>query len=326
MPALLVAPVAYGDISLGQPVSTPVVAGHGVYHTDLLSSNAVLAVFKEIRTVPVVRLESDAAITEQIAVFEVKQNLAHRRYDRMGDSALQPGRLFPVALAGDVPGQDASLAEKIRSMKPGDEAVMNIDHIYVFREEGNENVRACTRFAKRGAAPAQQQAPAQPASAAAPAAPTPQPSLSTPTPAPAALSTPSAQPAPATPGFHANYSARSVQTRITMEPDGNGGLRRRKVEIQSEWTPNGEVVRKFINDVEVDPATDQPLAKPEPSLPAAQPAPAADTDTAPASVPATPLAPATPSAPETPQNEPAAPAQPAPAAEQEPPLPEPPAM
>lgn len=249
------------DISLGKPAARGV-DSQNVYHSDLLASNAVLAVLKEIRTVPVVSLETATPTTAEIAIFEVKQNLAHRRYDRMGDGALQPGKLFPVSLASDVPGQDAALSDTLRAMKPGDEAVMNIDHIYIFREEGNENVRACTRFAKvepRDAAP---DTPRTPDAATTPAPPA-EAQPTAPTAPPAALADDSSS---------SSGYARSVETSISIRPDGKGGYRQTKVEIQREQTPEGVKIRKFINDVEVDPTTDQPLAPATPPAPQAQPA------------------------------------------------------
>lgn len=259
VPTLMALPAVHADISLGRPAARQVENEPGVYHSDLLASNAVLAVFKELRSIPIVSLETATPTTAQVAVFEVKQNLAHRRYDRMGDGPLQPGKLFPVTLAADVPGQDAALAEQIRTMKPGDEAVMNIDHIYIFREEGNENVRACTRFAKAEQQPADA-APIPPTAA-----------VSSPTPAPAAVSSPAAQDSSAddsgiqtfirmggNSGSNSAYGS-SVSTSIVMKPDAQGVMRRTKVEIRREYSGGKETVRKFINDVEVDPQTDQPL-------------------------------------------------------------------
>lgn len=271
LPSLLAVGSAYADISMGRPAA-PQAAAQGAYHADLLASNVVHAALKEIRDVPVVSLESATPTTAQMAVFEVKQNLAHRRYDRMGDAALQPAKLFPVSLASDVPGQDAALAEKIRAMKPGDEAIMKIDHIYIFREDGNENVRACTRFEK-----------AEPRDDSATETAPPATDVATSAPAPAATSTPAAivQPTPGVlsprgsntmPNFGTGgnrLSGSSVESRITMEPDGQGGMRRKKVEIHREWTASSETIRKFIDDVEVDPKTDQPLASPAPASPTA---------------------------------------------------------
>lgn len=258
-PALLVAaPVALADISLGAPAAAE--PQRSVYHTDLLASNAVLATFKELRSIPVVRLDA-APETEEVAVFEVKRNLAHRRYDRMGDGELKQGKLFSVSLAADVPGQDASLGNTLRELKAGEEALLNIDHIYVFREEGNENVHACTRFVKiqPGVAPGAPHTAAQ---------------------QPNAL-----QPRPDRAVLPISSNTREVFTRVTIEPDGNGGMRQMKITEIREVSDDGKTtVRKFINNVEVDPQTDQPLpipaaepVTPEPAAPqpaaAAEPAP-----------------------------------------------------
>ena len=273
---------AWADIGMGRPSPSMVnMPRQGVYHSDLLASNAVRAVFKGLRTIPVVDLAMPTDATEEVAVFEVKQNLAHRRYDRMGDGALNEGRLFPVSLAADVPGQAADVGRQIREMKPGDEALLNIDHIYLFRDEGNENVRAVTRFTKVTPQPQQVQgapgAPATPAQSvpATPIAPA-QPATAA-TPAPDAAPAPvDADPAPLTPAATSSGYARSVESRISIEPDGKGGMRRTKVEIIREWASDQgkERVRKFVNDVEVDPETDQPLQRTTPAAPAAPAEPA----------------------------------------------------
>lgn len=249
LPALLTLPAAQADITMpGAPAPQ---AGP----SDLLAANAVHAVFKEIRSVPVVSLNAPPS-TSELAVFEVKQNLAYRRYDRMGDGALTSGKLFAISLADNVPGQAATLGAELRTLQPGDEVLMNIDHIYVFGQDGGENVRACTRFAKvqpRQPEPLPQQQPAD----------SPQ---YTPTPV-------STIPANAIPKPDASY-VKSVQTQISIESDGKGGQVMKKIEIHREQnTATGqETVRKFINDVEVDPRTDQPLV---PQAPADNPAPQA---------------------------------------------------
>lgn len=283
------APLALADISLGSPAVSP--QQSAAYHADLLSSNAVRAAFKEIRSIPVVKLDAEPS-SEEVAVFEVKQNLAHRRYDRMGDGALKAGKLFSISLATDIPGQDAELGSRIRELQAGDEALLNIDHIYVFREEGNENVHACTRFVKIQPRQASEDAPA-----AAPAQ--------------------ERLPLPMT------SSSRQVFTQITVEPDGQGGMRRMKIVEQRERSADGqEHVRKFINDVEVDPQTNQPLP-----LSASQPQqqPAQDTAATPAPTAEDADTPATPAAEPAddtpPATEPQAPA--AAAGNEEPPIPEP---
>lgn len=253
VPFLMVslAPAARADISLGAPAAIADPQEHGVYHAELLASNAVNAEFKELRSLPVVSLDKEPS-TEEVAVFEVKLNLAHRRYDRMGDPALRPGSLFSVSLGSDIPGQDASLGEQIRELKPGDQALLNMDHIYVFREEGNGNVRACTRFIKIDA-PLQQKAD----TAAAPED---------------GAAEPAAIPAePQRSMLNVHSTSRQVFTKTTIEPDGQGGTRRMKVmEVRERDAYGRETVRKFINDIEVDPQTDKPL--PLGGAPAAAPA------------------------------------------------------
>ena len=286
--------VTWADISVGRPgiVNTP---RQGVYHSDLLASNAVHAVFKGIRSIPVVDLNVPDPGMEEVAVFEVKQNLASRRYDRMGDGAMNPGKVFAVSLAADVPGQEADLGRQIREMKPGDEALMNIDHIYLFREEGNKDVHACTRFARvqpQPPVPATPTVPPTPSadgtSPAAPGVPAPQPTDGAPAqpgptdqpapPTPAPTPTPATNSVPTTPpqqttsdevpepqpliqndSTGGNFS-RSVETSISIVPDGKGGMKETRIEIRRERSGDGpEKVRKFINGTEVNPETDQPL-------------------------------------------------------------------
>ncbi len=272
---------AWADIGMGRPSPSMVnLPRQGVYHSDLLASNAVHAIFKGLRTIPVVDLAVPTDASEEVAVFEVKQNLAHRRYDRMGDGALYPGKLFPVSLAADVPGQDADVGRQIREMKPGDEALLNIDHIYLFRDEGNENVRAVTRFAKVQPQTPRQAAPADPATPSEAPAPNAQ---ATSADADAATM----DPAPLSPAASTSNYARSVESSVSITSDGKGGMRRTKVEVIREWTPGSgqERVRKFINGVEVDPNTDQPLQKVAPTDPTKTPTESASAPAEPAKAP-----------------------------------------
>ncbi len=296
--------VAWADINLGRPAPAEgnVPRQHGIYHSDLMASNTVRAIFKGLRTIPVVDLAMPSPGTQEVAVFQVKENIKHLRYDRMGDEAMNPGKLFPVSLATDVPGQDANLGNKIRNLKPGDEALLCIDHIYLYRDSGNESVHAVTRFRARpnstgatppaneqqSAPPVQkntepQSVPVAPLTPASPAAPdaTPAapdaaaaPDATTPV-APAPIASAVQPPAPLTPRS-GNY-ARSVESRFSIEPDGKGGYRRTQVEIIREWDQDTgkESVRKYINGTEVDPNTDKPLAPAAPAAPAAPTTPAA---------------------------------------------------
>lgn len=259
MPALTMAMTAQADILIPGAVAPAPVPGRPsqappVLRSDLLASNAVHAIFKGIKTLPKVGLD-DSATFEEVAVFEVKQNLAYRRYDRMGDGAMTPGSLVGVSLATDMPGQDAALSEKLRSLQPGDEAIMNIDHIYVFKEDGNRNMRPCTRFAQ--VQPRQPEPiPAAPTSApSAPVADTPAQAL------PSALMQPSA-PSPVI-----IKSSRAVVRNVVETPDGG----RTCTEDIVETGNDGKTTRRrFINGVEVDPETNQPLSA-TPASPSAQP-------------------------------------------------------
>lgn len=272
LPLLLLAPAALADLRIPPPAVPASTGGaQSAYHCELLAANAVHAIFKEIRSIPV--LEPGAAPSSQeIAVFEVKQNLAHRRYDRMGDPALQPGKLCSVVLAADVPGQDATLAGTLRQLSPGEEVLMNIDHIYVFRDSGNENVRACTRFAKVQSPqplPLRSESADSPTTPAAPITPA--------TPIAPAISQPSADQADWT------IVGQSVQETIRYDAPGSEP-KRMKVETRHEYSRKTKEkrTRKFINDVEVDPQTDLPLAPTgQPAAPAAAPQPAAEPEPTP---------------------------------------------
>lgn len=271
--------VAWADINLGRPTPAGGAVEHqqGIYHSELLASNTVRAVFKGLRSIPVVDLATPTPATQEVAVFEVRQNLKHLRYDRMGDGAMNAGKLFPVSLAADVPGQDAALGDTIRELKPGDEVILVMDHIYLYRESGNESVRAVTRFAE---IPSKQADTTPPANAQGDTSPAP--SDSNPETVPPAPLTPAApapdvkdapdnaapdptedmSPTPLTP--ESEGYARSVETHYTVEPDGKGGYRRTTVKITREWdqASGKEIIHKYINGTEVDPQTDKPVTQP----------------------------------------------------------------
>lgn len=146
---------AVADITItGAPVSRR--AGQSIQGKyELMATNAVRAVFQGTQDKNGV----------QEAVFEVKENLAYRRFVRYGDGALQPGNLFTITMNGATPGQPAEVIEEINKLKPGQEAIMKIDHIFIFGEQQGQNVRPCTRIARREVAPPAPApaAPAQPA-------------------------------------------------------------------------------------------------------------------------------------------------------------------
>ena len=309
-------PVAQADINVGVP-AVPNMNAQMRGNCDLLSSNTVRATFKGQRdlTKPTLSDEIQPSVT-RVAVFEVIEPLAYRRYGRYGNNRMRPGSLFAVEMSKEVLGQPASVVDTISQMQPGDEAVMKIDHLYIFDEMENRSVNPCTRIARKMTAPAATTAmpqPTTPGSAATTAAPLP------------------TTVAPLTSGNYGHATSR--ETRISIVPDGQGGMKKERIDIHRELIPGTMEMktRMYINGVEVDPNTRQPLAPAAAPAPVATPAPApaepapAPAEPAPASqqdaaddtivehVPANAEQPA-PAAPATPAPAPAVPNTPAPAA------------
>ncbi len=168
-------PVLLADISVGAPVSpTPQAPTRIMGNCDLLASNTVRATFVGVRALQMQSFDQAAPATVHVAVFQVIDNLAYKRLVRYGDGALKPGTCFTVAMSRDLPGQPATIVDTIAQMQPGEEAVMKIDHIYIFGDQEGKPLRPCSRMARRqgtGAAVAQPAAPAAPQ----PTVPAPQP-------------------------------------------------------------------------------------------------------------------------------------------------------
>lgn len=237
---------------------------------DLLASNTVRATFVELRDMSVQTIEQDAPTTVQVAVFEVIDCLGYRKYVRYGDGQLTPGTRFTIAMNRELPGQPASVVDTIAAMQPGEEAVLKIDHLYLIGPREGSSIRACSRMARRNA-PAVPTAPADAAGAPADAAALP----TTVAPLGGAAAAPAAAP-----GMPA-YAAQS--TRMYMQRDAAGNLQ--TIQVQHRIDANGQVqTRMFVNGVEVDPQTRQPLAsaqqpaalQPAPEQQPAQEEPAAD--------------------------------------------------
>lgn len=261
--AMALAFPASADINAGQP-SVPNMPSGMRGNCDLMASNTVRAHFLGLKDIPVPTLDEQAPATAQAAVFEVVENLAYRKHVRYGDGRLKQGARFTVSMDRALPGQPASVVDAILQMKPGEEAAMKIDHLFLFGEDENKSIRPCTRIARRdteAAAPASQAAePSQPTRVL--------PLLST----------------EGTASGTGVTTAASTETRISVVPDGKGGVKQERIDISRELLPGSNEVktRMFINGVEVDPQTRRPL----PAAPA--------TPAAPAATPAAPLTPATP--------------------------------
>lgn len=259
--AVALLPPAMADINAGRP-SAPNMTSGMRGNCDLMASNTVRARFLGLKDVPVPTLDDQAPATAQAAIFEVVENLAYRKYVRYGDGQLKQGARFTVAMDKALPGQPASVVDTISQMKPGDEAAMKVDHLFLFGEDENKSIRPCTRIARRNTeapAPAEQDAEA---------------------PLPTRV-----LPLVGTEGTDSGSgvtTASSTETHISVVPDGKGGVKRERIDIRRELLPGSREVstRMFINGVEVDPQTRQPLpaasaaSAASPASPAPSPAPA----------------------------------------------------
>lgn len=224
---------------------------------DLLASNTVRASFVGLRDMPVQTVEQDAPTMVQVAVFEVIDSLGYRKYVRYGDGQLTAGTRFTVAMNKELPGQPASIVDTISQMQPGEEAVLKIDHLYLLGGREGTPIRACSRMARRNAQPmvttGDTQVPAdsntQPATPALPTSVAPLGGGATPQ-------------QPDQPQFTAQSS------RVMMQMDGNGNMQ--TIRISQQTDASGQTTtRMFINGVEVDPQTRQPLnsVAPQPAAP-----------------------------------------------------------
>ena len=214
---------------------------------DLLASNTVRASFVGLRDMPIQTVDQDTPSTVQVAVFEVIDSLGYRKYVRYGDGQLTAGTRFTIAMNKELPGQPASVVDTIFEMQPGEEAVLKIDHLYLLGGQEGTPIRACSRMVRRNAQPEAAPAPADG----------------------------SASPAPAMPnsvcplGGAPQAQIVAQRTRTVMQPDANGVMQ--CIQINEYVDATGRTtIRMYINGVEVDPQTRQPLNQ--------QPAPAGNSE------------------------------------------------
>ena len=233
---VLLTSAATADISIsGAPL--PGTAARSIANKcELMATNAVRAKFQGME-------EKDSS---KNAVFEVLENLGHRRFVRYGDGAMPEGTLFTIPMNSATPGQPAQIAEEIGKMKPGEQAIMKMDHLFIFSEPQGQNVRPCTRMARIEPEP-------QPSEAAPAAANAPQPAPALPT----TVAPLQAQP---------RHTGESYSSSFSIRPDGKGGLIRERIDTVSKYdAATGQVTtRMYINGTEVDPKTRQPLPKTAP--------------------------------------------------------------
>lgn len=215
---------------------------------DLMASNTVSANFVGLRDLAVQRIDQDAPTSVQVAVFQVIDNLAYRRFNRIGDGQLTPGMQFTIAMNKELPGQPAENVDTIATLQAGEEVVMRIDHLYLITGQEGESIRVCSRLARRNTQPT------------APAA------------APAPLPIPGQQPDMTTPPGGMQITSRSAS--FSLSTGSNGQVQTIQTSRYYD-SATGEVkTRMVINGVEVDPVTRQPLAPASESTPAPQAAPA----------------------------------------------------
>lgn len=217
---------------------------------DLLASNTVRATFVGLRDMTVQTIEQDTPSTVQVAVFEVIDSLGYRKYVRYGDGQLTAGTRFTIAMNRELPGQPSSVVDTIAAMQPGEEAVLKIDHLYLLGPREGSPIRACSRMVRRN----------NPVEATAPAAtqPTPEANSGIPT-----TVTPLGG-GTAAPQQAGSSTFTSQSTRFVMGQDANGNMQ--SIQIQQRTDASGQThTRMFINGVEVDPQTRQPLTAPQPS-------------------------------------------------------------
>jgi hypothetical protein len=239
------------DISIGMPgMSSAGIQGN----CDMMASNTVLASFVGLRNLTVQRVDQEEPAQVQVAVFQVTDSLAYRRFNRFADGRLEPGMQFTIAMNKELPGQPAEYVDTIAALQPGDSVVMRVDHLYLMNGQTGESIRACARMARRTSTPTPSQVPAGQAI--------------TPSPNPAPLPIPGA--APQQNGVQFQMSSRS----FSMTTDASGQMQ--TVQTTREYDPaTGQIkTRMTINGVEVDPETRQPLAQ----ATSVAPAPAAQSE------------------------------------------------
>ena len=226
---------------------------------DLMASNTVTAQFVGLRELAVQRIDQNEPERVQVGVFQVLDNLAYRRYNRIGDGQLTPGMQFTIAMNKQLPGQPSENVDTIASLQAGEEVAMRVDHLYLITGQEGESIRVCARIARRNAA--------APAAAPTPAA----------TPAP--LPIPGAQPSIAS--HSGGLQITSSSSSFSMHTDANGQMQTVQTSRYYD-SATGEIkTRMLINGVEVDPVTKQPLA---PVSPDSDVTPPAKVDPAPAPV------------------------------------------
>ena len=124
-----------------RPMPTGLMPMQARGNCDLMASNTVNASFVGLRDLAVQRVDQSEPTTVQVGVFQVINNLAYRRFNRIGDGQLVPGMQFTIAMNKELPGQPAENVDTISSLQPGEEVVMRVDHLYLITGQEGESIR-----------------------------------------------------------------------------------------------------------------------------------------------------------------------------------------
>lgn len=79
--------------------------------------------------------------------FTVSSTLAYKAYNRYANRPPRYGQTLDIDADTGRPGQPGSVLNIIASMQPGEEAVMLIDHVFLFVDDYYGNQIVCTRIA-----------------------------------------------------------------------------------------------------------------------------------------------------------------------------------
>ncbi len=248
------------------------------------SSNAVRAIFRGFK-----QQESSPTLSDmltppapntppmaqqRIAIFEVIESLAYKRLSPYASKQLEAGELFKVELDIPLLGQSEEITEMVKNLQVGEEVVAKLDELFVF--DGQQQGRLTTPLVRmvRRNAPPQNHTDVIPAPNPTAEIQAVDPADATPQPIQGALPMPQNQSA-------SNRDNGPIIRRNTTSNSSFVSVRSvngvtETVQVQQERLPGTNEVRTrmFINGVEVDPQTKQPLST-TPAAPATpnEPAP-----------------------------------------------------
>ncbi len=207
-------------------------AGAPTANSEHLSSNTVRAKFRGLQDMP---SAPHSPRTSLHAIFEVTESLAYQIDAPHGSPRLEIGDQFSVNLEPNLYGQPNEVSRQISMLREGDSAVMLMSTLFLDDQDGQAGgriIRPCVRFAADNPSSTP---PAQPNYGGYPQLPDPNQVVT-----------------PRRNRNRGNY--REVSINIT-----NG--RTERIERSRAYDPNTDsfVERLFINGVEVDPYTRQPI-------------------------------------------------------------------